>query len=74
MSDRKGGEPPIYSKASREEAELVVNELVSMMAEQCTHDEKTNAMIRSTVDTVKRIFQHLPSTGLSFLSYLLYNL
>ena len=66
MSSHKGGEPPVYSKASREEAELVVNELANMMAERSTQDEKTNAMIRNTVDTVKRIFQHLPGTGLSF--------
>ena len=68
MSNNKGGEPPVYSKASRDEAELVVNELMNMMAEQSTKDEKTNSMIRNTVDTVKRIFQHLPSTGVFFVS------
>ena len=59
----KGGEPPIFSKASREEAELVVNELANMMGEQSTKDEQTNSMIRRTVDTVKQIFQHVPDTG-----------
>jgi hypothetical protein len=70
MTSAKGGEPPIFSKASREEAERVVNELVNMMAEQSTQDTQTNTMIRNTVDTVKRIFQHHdpPSSGFIFLS------
>jgi hypothetical protein len=70
MTSAKGGEPPIFSKASREEAERVVNELVNMMAEQSTQDAQTNTMIRNTVDTVKRIFQHHdpPSSGFIFLS------
>jgi hypothetical protein len=59
----KGGEPPIFTKASREEAELIVNELANMMGEQSTKDEKTNTMIRHTVDIVKHIFQHVPDTG-----------
>jgi hypothetical protein len=73
MTSTKGDEPPIFSKASREEAERVVNELMNMMAEQSTQDAQTNTMIRNTVDTVKRmlrIFQHHdpPSSGFIFLS------
>ena len=70
LSNGKGGEAPIFSKASRDEAELVVNELAHMSMQQSTADKRTNLMIQSTVDTVKQIFQHLPSHGEVFLVFL----
>ena len=63
MTSGSGGEQPIFSRASRDEAEKVVNELADMLATPSSRDEKTRSMIIATVNTVKSIFRCLSNAG-----------